>query len=250
MSKSVLICEGQTDAVLLQYYLRKALSWNDVNDKQRQNQVIKSNAGRSRLLEKNGNELTITVSGGCSRIPEMMRLVLTRIRESSASLQEAYDRIVIVSDRDDNLSEPNLIGLIKSCLKEEAGVEIDLKGQEWCSCSMKTRLGFFVPIGILILVIPYDEEGAMETFLLNSIAAASCYDKKIIAECIQLVENVDPEKRYLSRRRDIVKAKYDVYFSIRTPVDQFVERQKMLYDIPWELYDKVNEGFRHLSELG
>ncbi|MBQ9211553.1 MAG: DUF3226 domain-containing protein [Clostridia bacterium] len=247
--KSVLICEGQTDATLLQYYLRKALQWNDVKDRQKQNHAIKSGTGSSRLLEKNGNELTITASGGSSKIPETMRLVLERIRAASASLEEIYDRIVIITDRDDKLAETNMICQIKSCLAE-VNAAIDLRGQQWCSCSIETKLGFTVPIEVLVLVIPYEGEGAIETFLLNAIAAASPYDKQIIDECVRLVENVDPEKRYLVKRRDIVKAKYDVYFSIRTPVNQFAERQKMLYDIPWEQYDKINDGFQQLAELG
>ena len=53
--------------------------------------------------------------------------------------------------------------------------------------------------------------GAMETFLLNAIGANDSYDKTIIEECNQFVERVDPQKRYLTSRRYITKAKFDTF---------------------------------------
>ena len=65
----------------------------------------------------------------------------------------------------------------------------------------------------------------------------------------QFVENIDPKKKYLTKRRYITKAKFDVYFSIRTAAEQFVQRQNILKDIEWEKYINIQEEFQKLAEL-
>lgn len=100
-----------------------------------------------------------------------------------------------------------------------------------------------------MLLIPFDGQGALETFLLNAIADSDAYDKQIIEECKLFVESVDPERRYLKKRRYITKAKFDVYFSIRTALEQFKERRNILRNVPWEDYLLVQECFSKLEEL-
>ena len=92
---------------------------------------------------------------------------------------------------------------------------------------MINSYGRNVGFRFLLLVIPFEENGAMETFLLNAIDEEDVYDKKIIQQCIEFVDNVDLERRYLTNRRYITKAKFDTYFSIRTPAQQFNESQHL-----------------------
>ena len=89
----------------------------------------------------------------------------------------------------------------------------------------------------------------METFLLEAISDKDDYDAKIIKSANNFVENIDEERHYLNSRRNIVKAKFDVYFSIRTSAEQFNERQNILKNIPWEDYPKIQEDFYLLSEI-
>lgn len=63
------------------------------------------------------------------------------------------------------------------------------------------------------------------------------------------VDAVDAKKRYLNKRRYITKAKFDVYFSIRTPAGQFVERQNVLKGIEWEKYTDIQKCFKKLGDL-
>lgn len=95
---------------------------------------------------------------------------------------------------------------------------------------------------LLLLVIPFEDTGAMETFLLNAIANDSAYDAEIIRKGNQFVEEVDKERRYLTKRRYITKSKFDVYFSIRTAAEQFVERQNILKRVPWEQYSQIQRS--------
>lgn len=103
---------------------------------------------------------------------------------------------------------------------------------------------------LLLLVIPFEDTGAMETFLLNAIANDSAYDAEIIRKGNQFVEEVDKERRYLTKRRYITKSKFDVYFSIRTAAEQFVERQNILKRVLWEQYSQIQEEFQKLKDFG
>ena len=103
---------------------------------------------------------------------------------------------------------------------------------------------------LLLLVIPFEDTGAMETFLLNAIANDSAYDAEIIRKGNQFVEEVDKERKYLTKRRYITKSKFDVYFSIRTAAEQFVERQNILKRVPWEQYSQIQEEFQKLKDFG
>ena len=84
-----------------------------------------------------------------------------------------------------------------------------------------------------MLVIPFEETGAMETFLLNAIAEQDEYDKYIINQCNAFVDNVDNQRKYLNKRRYITKAKFDVYFSVRTSAEQFNERRNIIKNVAW-----------------
>lgn len=119
----------------------------------------------------------------------------------------------------------------------------------WCSCEYRTSIGKKRKMEILILVIPFEQTGAMETFLLKSISEKDEYDAHIIEMGNQFVEKIDLKKKYLTKRRYITKAKFDVYFSIRTSAEQFVQRQNILKDIEWEKYINIQEEFQKLAEL-
>ena len=97
----------------------------------------------------------------------------------------------------------------------------------WIQCEMRSQIGRTVKFDILLLIIPFEQTGAMETFLLDAIGEDDSYDKSIIEKCIAFVEDVDSQKKYLASRRYITKAKFDTYFSIRTPAEQFVERHNI-----------------------
>ena len=101
-----------------------------------------------------------------------------------------------------------------------------------------------------MLVIPFDENGALETFLLNSVSKQDVYDAEVIRKGNAFVDNADPNSRYLTYRGLRTKAKFDVYFSIRTPAKQFRMRQDILKDVPWEEYENVQEVFKELKRLG
>ena len=243
--RSVILCEGSTDFVLLQYYMRKVHGWEY---KRNDNVLIKGYKARKCVLKKERSELNIIGCGGCSRIPEGLQFILDS--NSLSAEDEAYDRIVIITDRDEVETESEFETIIATELgKQQIEWKDDILNDKWIDFHYENGQGDNCNAKLLLLVIPFEDTGAMETFLLDAVGKSNLYDAKIISDCNQFVDNVDNQKKYLNKRRYITKAKFDVYFSVRTAAEQFVERQNILKNIPWEDYAEIQNSFKKLDDL-
>ncbi len=160
---SVMICEGSTDFSLLQYYMRKVYLWED--DKEKQTNVLKIEGKKSRLFTKGEDTLTIMSVGGCSRLIEGLQKVLNRNKLSSPDLQGVYRKVVIITDRDEIDTEAAFLGLVSSALVN-FGVTCHsvMENNCWLNCEMTNLVGQKLEFRILLMVIPFGENGAMETF--------------------------------------------------------------------------------------
>ncbi len=228
--------------------MREACQWND--DKTRQNGILRMPKQKSRNLIKNSDILTIMAAGGCSRLADGLKMVLNRNLLSRPDLSDIYNKIVIITDRDEIDTEQEFIQKIQQIITQYGKINaLSITNNSWVSCSMCNQVGLSIDFSFLLMVIPFEENGAMETFLLNAISNDEPYDKIIIDKCSQLVEEADPERKYLTSRRYITKAKFDTYFSIRTPVEQYAERQKILKSVKWEEYTGIQNAFQKLGEL-
>ena len=176
---NIILCEGSTDYFLLQYYMREAYQWND--DKSIQNGILKMPKQKSRNLAKNSDILTIMAVGGCSQIGNGLRAVLNKNYLSPPNLSDVYNKIVIVTDRDEIDTEQTFIQTLQQVLNEyNVTYASSVVNNSWLNCSMCNQVGITLNFSILILIIPFEENGAMETFLLNAIGNKDPYDKTII----------------------------------------------------------------------
>lgn len=243
--RSVILCEGSTDFVLLQYYMRKVYGWEY---KKNDSVLINGYKARKCVLKKDHSELNIIGCGGCSRIPGGLQFILDS--NSLSAEDEAYDRIVIITDRDEVETESEFETIIATELgKQQIEWKDDISNDKWIDFHYENGQGDNCNAKLLLLVIPFEDTGAMETFLLDAVGKSNPYDAKIISDCNQFVDNVDNQKKYLNKRRYITKAKFDVYFSVRTAAEQFVERQNILKNIPWEDYAEIQNSFKKLDDL-
>lgn len=241
--KSIILCEGATDCILLQYFMRKAYSWED-EGRNRIGNTFKF----SRTLKHGDHHLTIGAVGGCGELASMFEKQL-EVNSISAKADEGYRNIIIMADQDDEETFSSLEDKIRVCSRKYGIMIENLENNVWFQCTMSNARKEEITLRILLMVIPFEENGAMETFLLNAIAKEDPYDKRIIDKGDRFVETIDCEKRYLKKRRDITKAKFDIYFSIRTSANQFSERQNILKGVPWEEYSEIHKCFAALKEL-
>ena len=243
--RSVILCEGSTDFVLLQHFMRRTYQWEYKSNKQIN---IAGQSARECTLQKDDNTVSIIGCGGCNRLLPCLNYEL--MLNSVSALGEAYDKIVIITDRDEVLTEQEFSEQIEYQIKVYNGKYSGLiTNNEWMEFSFINGYGDELKTKLLMLVIPFEETGAMETFLLNAIAEQDEYDKYIINQCNAFVDNVDNQRKYLNKRRYITKAKFDVYFSVRTSAEQFNERRNIIKNVAWEKYPLIQNSFVKLGEL-
>lgn len=249
MPNSIILCEGSTDYALLQYYMQKAYGWEDCAEG-----GYHYDGQRSRLMKKGERFLTIAPSGGCTKLSSEFEDVLER--NMFADKSELFDKIVIVTDNDDSAERENILQDVHEVIAKFDSNFEEIPNNTWSKFIIHRQVSPFEhQCEILLLIIPFDEDGAMETFLLKALADSNDYDKTLVEKSNAFVEDVagirnpNIEEDYLKRRRNRTKAKFDVYFSIRTPVEQFNKRRDIIRGISWEKYSLIQEGFAELEKL-
>lgn len=244
--KSIIICEGETDFVFLQHFMIKVNGWKDPG----RNKALsfKSNITNSlsRDFFKDSNMLTIISCGGSSNIGKIFEAVVRR-NENEIEDSERYAKIVIIADNDDDCAETKII----SDLNDSAGNSVQISKNRWTKLTFTDTVQNQFDSELLLLVIPFDEHGALETFLLDSVSKADSYDAEIIRKAKEFVDSADPEKKYLIHRGFETKAKLYAYFAIRIEptINQFSQRKDIFTKIPWEEYENIREVFKELKKL-
>lgn len=244
--KSIIICEGETDFVFLQHFMIKVNGW--IDKKQKPNPSFSSSVSNSlsRDFIKNSDMLTIISCGGCGNIKTVFEEI-TRKNQNEISDDERYLKVVILTDND----EPSIEAKIVSELNDVSGNAAQIANNKWSDLTFIDATKNQFNTELLLLIIPFDENGALETFLLNSISKNDSYDAEIIKKANKFVDNADPRSKYLNHRGFITKAKLYAYFSVRIEptVNQFRQRQDIIKSIPWEEYENIRECFRELRKL-
>lgn len=247
--KSIILCEGGTDLTLIQYFMEKVNEWKYDLNRTRQNSSKLSCFKQRKIFIKEDKILEIGATGGCTEIPKCFSKIL-EYQKRGSNFEERYENIVIITDNDEIGTFDKMKVTLENLFNEYSiTVENNIANDSWINCTCENGAQDIINFRVLLLIIPFDEEGALETFLLKAIASNDEYDNEIIEKGNDFVETVDPQKKYLVRRRYVTKAKLDVYFSIRTPVDQFTERQSILKSINWEEYEYIQDSFKKLREL-
>lgn len=228
--------------------MQKVYGWEDAEKKQ--TSQFKLSNQKSRRLHKDKCSLTIAATGGCSKMAGGLSEVLKKNKLESPIGDNYFQSIVIITDRDETDTESSFIRNMEEVLKNEnVTVNGGIKNNQWITCEMETQTGDRLQMRLLVMVIPFEENGAMETFLLDAIANQDAYDKNIIEECKKFIDSTDTERRYLKGRRLITKAKFDAFFCVRTAAEQFNQRRDIIKNIPWEEYTTIQKDFKLLEDI-
>lgn len=205
----------------------------------------------SNLLIKGDNKLIISETKGCHRIVEgLITAVKRNLNAGPGRTDDFIDRIIIFTDNDEADTANHMLTELKNNLQDmSVTFNSDFRKNVWNSISILGIEGV-KSFELYVMFIPFDENGALETYLLKCIGNKDSYDQEIINKDINFVETIDPDKRYLTQRRLKTKAKFDVYFSVRTSAEQYSERQNILKSIAWENYDTIRNDFKIFEELG
>lgn len=263
MGYTAILCEGDSDAILLSYYLGKTKGWTSIE---------KSPIGRKRLstlpdLSKNvtgskgywyvkdGSLLYIWAIGGKDFTP-----ALTSILQYNKFSQESiFSTLCIITDHDDSKCEK----IIRESLFDACS-EYDIEFSEPLSCNkwiISKPIAYpldpeMQSISFFLTIMPDKEEGTLETFLLSCLALKDKTDEKVINQVKEFIDSIDclchdndgtAYAKYLKKRGEKPKAKFAVFFSVVNPRKVFYTGNELLLSIPWENYDSINEYFALLT---
>lgn len=260
MDKSIIICEGKTDAILLSYYLEAVRGWQSIytlkKDERKLYEKSIKNGSDFKVKDANTQEinwyvrdqelLCIRAAGSIDIISDVFKEI---IEFNGLGDDEYFKKIAVIADRDEGSSETKLI----SNLSEE--INYILEHNIWENIGgFKDKFGLDRKFSVFALLLPLEEEGALEKFLLNALSDIDKTDRKVIYQSNTFIDNLDccieetGEKKYLQGRGDILKAKFATFFAISTPRRTFDSGDKIIRSVKWEHFSYVNESFKKLAE--
>ena len=102
---------------------------------------------------------------------------------------------------------------------------------------------------MLLLVIPKEHAGALETVMLSAISE-NPYDKNIVEKTADFVEKMRTEAdRYISTDRLELKAHLGVTWAVQHPEKVFSVIDEQIKSVRWEEYAALKECFGILCEI-
>ncbi len=237
-----ILCEGKTDAILLSYYLRHTKGWE--YDKSPKYFDLKFSETDNRYVGhyKNGTErLSICAVGGKDNFVNFYQENIEGYIENSESADINY-RLAIVTDRDDRTTEE-----IEQYFSENLSPCIDrITNGTWTSNSFVNHFGQEATIEKLCVIIPHENQGALENLLMD-VLSEEPYKKNLIDKSQTFVNEIAPEaSEIISTERLKLKAKLGVSLAVLYPEKVFSLIDEQLKSIPWEKSIILKETFSQL----
>lgn len=247
--KSLILCEGKTDAILISYLLCKQWGWSWISPKNKrfknyQIDVSEINNESAEWYIKDNNELLICGVGGNANFSNFFEDKISSI-QVNYNEEDIFKNIICVIDKD-NLE---VVDIERKFCSSFSIISI-MKNNSWEKNTYKLN-GFEndVSINALLLIIPNESEGALETILLDSIAENS-YDKVIVDDVEDFVNlNRNKYSKYLYNNRLLMKSKLGAVFAIMSPQKVFTFIDEIIRSVDWEKSTLLLNLFEKLGEI-
>lgn len=250
--RSIILCEGFDDIYILGYYLFKTDSW-EISKRKSLSDLYTLATKTSRneridIYEKNNDLLAIWGIGGCANLKKGFKAVKS-INENNP--EQGISKIFILMDRDSkDINE--CLDEIKSFLIE-SGIKIEeTLINNFCNVYRYTVEGDDYELKIIPIVIPFEENGALETILMSAIKEKGKEEERIVDNATSYVNNFISEERltqYLSHERLVLKAKFSSVISITNPDRSTALFDTLLMSHEWEEREEVKKHLKVLNEF-
>ena len=241
--KSVVLCEGPDDLWFISYYLHKTAGWDtcDVPKDIWTNYKIATLNKKQNVvyLAKGADSIAVWSVAGKDSFECAISVIFDKFITQYPF--DSISSIVIVRDRDNDLMDDILLAMgrwFPDGIKLENMVATEWRADiEGCSVSLNVR-----PI-----IIPFSEDGAIETLLINAIREKGREGEVVVEAATQYIDSLvaspDVGTSYLSHERLILKAKYAAVIAVTNPTHSTALFQDMVMACPWEQSSYVKEHF-------
>lgn len=238
----LILCEGKTDAILLSYYLEKTCEWTHRNAPKGLNIKADETKGESVYWYHKENEsLLICGVGGKDNFGSFFKDKI----QSAMVDSSAFTKIAVVTDRDDRHEKSIVDSLLTSLNPIIANIEND----KWISNRYENSYNQESNVDFLLVIIPSENEGALETLLLEAISENE-EDKAIVERSISYVDEIQPiASKYLSKNRLKLKACLGVTWAIQYPEKLFSFIDEQIRSVKWEESKVLERCFEQLKSI-
>lgn len=241
----LILCEGKTDAILLGYYLMKTAGWKFTTTAPTGLAIKAREQNENVAWYKKGDEmLVICAAGGKDNFIRFFSRDIQRAILNSSN-EDPFPRVILITDRDEREIEE----IEQDIAQKLAPFFSGAKNRTWKINSYTDTFGMKKSIKTLLLVIPAEHQGALETVMLAAIAEDP-YDKNIVEKCVAFVENVRPEAgRYIVTDRLQLKANLSAVWAIQSPEKAFDFIDTQIKAVQWEKYETLRTCFGILEDI-
>lgn len=240
---SLMLCEGKTDAILLSYYMKNVFGWVPLRKAPASiNIQVERNTNQNVAWYKHGEDyLLIAAVGGHSNFGHFFEQKI----KSPLIDASAFQKIAIVTDRD----KREVQEIEKSFTDDFGGFFTTLKNQEWLQQDFQNGFKQNETMEVLLLVIPEDQQGALETLLLDSIAEDP-YDAAIVKAAKEFVHKTRRiADRYISTDRLELKSQLSATWAVQSPEKVFDFINEQIDSVKWDKSQTLRECFKKLAKL-
>lgn len=248
--RSIVLCEGVDDAYILGYYLFKTQGWQLVNEKELSVLYkLPRKANKKQYIdvyEKNDNSIAIWSAGGKDCFGNIFDFV---VKTNKNHPEEGIDQLIIVTDRDRDQVQYCLTQMQKElmehgilvselCNRESSYYQFEIEGDSYC-------------LKVSPLIIPFDQEGALETVLMNGLASMCTENAYVVKNAVSYIDRLVCEGdlvQYLKHARQVLKAKFSSTIAVINPERSTATYDRILTAFEWEKHEAVKQNFRVLDE--
>ncbi len=238
----LILCEGKTDAILLSYYLEKTCGWKHWHAPKGLDIRAEETNGESAYWYKRESEcLLICGVGGKDNFGGFFREKI----QSAIVDAGAFAKMAVVTDHDDR-PEKSIISSLQASLRP---IFSQIENGKWKPNSYENSYKQESSIDFLLVIIPSDKEGALESVLLDAISEKA-EDKTIVNRSISFVDEMQPlAYKYLVKKRLKLKACLGVTWAIQYPEKIFSFINEQIRSVKWEESQVLAKCFEQLKNI-
>ena len=224
----LILCEGKTDAILLSYYLDHVRHWEPCKKGPKELRICADEkSGESAYWHQRGEErLLICGVGGKNKFGSFFK---NKIQSAIIDAQ-AFSKAALVTDRDNRTEEE----IVAEVCEHLALIITQASQNRWINNPYQDSFCQQQDLSFLLLIIPTDQQGALETLLLKALSEDP-YDREIVTRSQKFVDAITPyADHYIGHARLKLKAYLGVTWAIQSPGKEFSFIDEQIRSVPWE----------------
>lgn len=253
IKRSLVLCEGADDIHILGYYLFKTLTWaRKANKKYFSNNYNfpKDEKVEMYLKENSEDKLALWAVGGKDSFGKAFKFISSINNQHP---EEGITQVFLICDRDDDKIEESLDELSENLRKNNINID-KLKNNASNNYEYEIEDKKY-NLNIIPVIIPFEENGALETVLMNGIKKIGEDEGFIVIKANNYVDEINKnlklkeKSKYLNHRRLLLKAKFSSVISIINPEHSTGTINDLLMSFLWEENEEVKKHFNILNEM-